>query len=115
VKFAWLGGDLQAVCASEKLLRQRFAGAATSVQHVLTVLAHADTMRDVRAFHSLQLFLVPPTQKHQGRLLIRHKEIDVTMELLADDTTTHYESDAASPAWMDPIRRVGIVSIVTNA
>ena len=105
MKFAWSGGDLQ----------QRFAAAASSVQHVLSVLAHADTMRDVRGFHSLQLFPVPPTLKHQGRLLIRHKEIDVTTELLADDTAAYYESDAASPAWMDPIRRVRIVSIVTNA
>ena len=115
MKFAWLEGDLHAVCASEKLLRQRFAGAAEAVMYVLTVLAHSDTMRDVRTFHSIQLFLEPPNQKHQGRLHIRHKEIDVTTELLIDDTTAIYEIDADSSDWINPIRRVRIVSISTNA
>ena len=115
MKFARPGGDLQAVCASEKLLRQRFADAADAVKYVLTVLAQADTMRDVRAFRSLQLFLMPPTQNHSGRLLIRHKEIDVTTELLTDDTTIRYEFDADSSGWINPTRLVRIVSISTNA
>lgn len=115
MKFAWLKGDLQAVCESEKLLRQRFAAAAHSVKYVLTLLANSDSIRDLRAFQSIQLFLVPPTQKHRGRLLIRHKEIDVTMELLIDDTTAIYEIDADSSDWINPIRRVRIVSISANA
>lgn len=115
MKFAWLGGDLREVCTSEKLLRQQFGDAASAVKFVLTTLAQSDSLRDVRTLRSLQLFLVPPTKKHYGRLLIRHKEIDVTTELLSEDTTTVYDADAASSAWLNPIRRLRIISISSNA
>lgn len=115
MKLAWSGGDLQQVCASERLLRQRFADATTAVKFVLTVLQQSDSLKDVRTLRSLQLFLIPPTNKHQGLLLIRHKEIDMTTELLNDDTTTLYDADSGSSEWLNPIRRLRIISIRPNA
>jgi hypothetical protein len=101
------------VCASEKLLERRFAGAGAAVRFVLTVLQQSDTLGDIRTLQSLQLYLIPPTQTHRGRLLIRHKEIDVTTELLTDNTTVVY-TDNDSSEWLNPIRRLRIISIVRN-
>lgn len=115
VKFAWVSGDLNAVCASEKLLQQRFGDAAAAVKFLLTALAHADSLGELRPLHSLQLLPTPPTQKHRGRLLIRHKEIDMTTELLSDNDTVVYDEAAASFSWINPIRRLRIVSISSNA
>lgn len=115
VKFAWSSGDLHAVCASEKLLQQRFGDTAAAVKFLLTVLAHADSLGELRPLRSLQLLPTPPTQKHRGRLLIRHKEIDMTTELLSNDDTVVYDEAAASSSWINPIRRLRIVSISSNA
>jgi len=114
VKIAWPRGDLEVTCASEKLLRQRFAEGAAAVKLVLTVLHQSDTLREVRNFSSIQLFLVPPTGRRDGGLLIRHKEIDVTATLLNDDTTTVYETTSESTEWLNPIRRLRILTISDN-
>lgn len=115
MKFAWLGDDLHETCRSEKRLRQRFGDAASAVKVLLTALSQADSLGDVRAFRSLQLLLIPPTKKHQGRLLIRHKEIDMTMELLTADDRVIYEAERPSASWIDPISHVRVISINSNA
>lgn len=115
MKFAWLSGDLRETCWSGRLLLQRFGSSTPAVQHLLTVLANAHSLGDIRAFRSLQLFLIPPTKKHQGRLLIRHKEIDMITELLTDDDHVVYDAGSTSTAWIDPIRRLRVISITSNA
>tara|TARA_R110002020_G_scaffold18619_2_gene64754 strand:+ start:1434 stop:1781 length:348 start_codon:yes stop_codon:yes gene_type:complete len=114
VKIAWPRGDLEVICASEKLLRQRFAEADAAVKLLLTVLHQSDTLREVRNFRSIQLFLVHPTGKRDGGLLIRHKEIDVTATLLNDDNATLYETASDSCDWLNPIRRLRILTISDN-
>jgi hypothetical protein len=115
VKIAWPRGDLEVTCASEKLLRQRFAEGAAAVKLVLTVLHQSDNLREVRNFRSIQLFLVHPAAKRDGGLLIRHKEIDVTATLLNDDNTTVYEATSKSTDWLNPIRRLRILTISNNS
>ncbi len=116
MKIAWPRGDLEVTCASEKLLRQRFADADAAVKLLLTVLYESDTLREVRNFRSIQLYLLPPTGKRAGgRLLIRHKEIDVTATLLNDDNTTIYETTGESTEWLNPIRRLRILTISDNS
>lgn len=96
------------------MLRRRFGEAATAVKYVLTVLSQSESLGDVRALRSIQLVLIPPTKRHLGRLLIRHKEIDVTTEMLIDDTTV-YDVSSATSEWSDPIRSLRIISISSNA
>ncbi|OZE40004.1 hypothetical protein CH259_04935 [Rhodococcus sp. 05-2254-4] len=101
-------------CLSEKLLRRRFGDAATAVKYVLTVLSQSESLGDVRTLRSVQLVLIPPTKKHLGRLLVRHKEIDVTTEMLIDGATV-YDVSSAPSEWIDPIRSLRIISISSNA
>lgn len=114
IQFAWVGGGLRETCLSEKLLRRRFGEAATAVKYVLTVLSQSESLGDVRTLRSIQLDLIPPTRKHLGRLLIRHKEIDVTTEMLIDDTTV-CDTGSVTSEWSDSIHTLRIISINSNA
>lgn len=114
MQFAWLEGRLGEVCASEQQLRARYGSAAAPVKLVLTVLAQSDCLQDVRAHRSLRLSLVPPTTADEVLLLIRHKEIDVTAEPLTDHALVQQGHDTTL-TWLDPVRRLRIVSINSHA
>lgn len=114
MQLAWLDGHLGEVCASEQQLRTRYGLAAAPVKLVLTVLAHSDCLRDVRTHQSLRLSLLPPTTAHEALLLIRHKEIAVTAEPLTDHAPVQ-QTHATTASWLDPVRRLRIVSISSHA
>jgi hypothetical protein len=114
VKITWPPDDLASVCGSATLLRQRFGENDATVMQILTVLHQANTMKEVRRFKFLQLFLITPTGKREGNLLIRHKEIDVNAYLLGDDSKVIARPDDETTRWLNQIRQLRITTITDN-